>query len=188
VVDLGRAGPHLLIAGGERLGRSTALLTCVQSVGATDPTARFVVLAPRPSPLRSLRAGGCVVRVACCASEIVDAVGWVESEGTPLVLVADDCECLPPEAAGSLNRVLRRARETGVHGLFAGRPADLTRLYEDWVRYLRSQRSGVLLAPDAADADLFDTRLPSLPMPRRPGRGYVVSGHDLIPLQIALPS
>jgi S-DNA-T family DNA segregation ATPase FtsK/SpoIIIE len=184
--DLERNGPHLLIGGAERLGRSTALLTCMRSVAAHDPDARFVVLAPRPSPLRSVGTGARVLRVAVGPDDIAEAVAWMDAEPAPIVLVADDCEALPQEASPSLSRVLRRARETGVHGLFAGRPADLCRLYEDWVRFLRSQRSGILLAPDAADADLFDLRLPAFPVPRLPGRGYLVAGHDLVPLQVAL--
>jgi S-DNA-T family DNA segregation ATPase FtsK/SpoIIIE len=187
-VDLGRAGPHLLIAGPERLGRSTALLTCMGALAAGDRATRFVVLAPRPSPLRSTP-GGQVVRMATTSIEIAQALDLLESEAGPgIVLVADDCESLPQEAAPALSRVLRRGRETGVHGLFAGRPSDLCHLYEDWVRYLRSQRTGVLLAPDPADADLFDLRLPSVPVARLPGRGYLVDGHNLVPLQVAVPS
>ena len=187
-VDLARSG-HLLIAGGERLGRSTALLTCMGALSAGDRATRFVVLAPRSSPLRLLAAGGRVVRTAVTPGEITEALEWVESEAGAagrIAVVADDCESLPHEAAPALSRILRRGRETGVHGLFAGQPSDLCRLYEDWVRYLRSRRTGVLLAPDAADADLFDLRLPSVPVARLPGRGYLVDGPDLVPIQVAL--
>ncbi|MGH2687191.1 MAG: hypothetical protein ACRDKW_00065, partial [Actinomycetota bacterium] len=187
-VDLGRSG-HLLIAGGERLGRSTALLTCIGALSARDRGTRFVVLAPRRSPLRSLEVRGPVVRTAVSPGEIADALDWVESEagaGGRIALVADDCESLPQEVAPALSRILRRGRETGVHGLFAGQPSDLCRLYEDWVRYLRSRRTGVLLGPDPADADLFDLRLPTVQVARIPGRGYLVDGPDLVPLQVAL--
>ncbi|MGH2720995.1 MAG: hypothetical protein ACRDJO_05260, partial [Actinomycetota bacterium] len=116
---------------------------------------------------------------------------WVESEGAGdgrIALVADDCESLPHEVAPALSRILRHGRETGVHGLFAGQPSDLCRLYEDWIRYLRTRRTGVLLAPGPADADLFDLRLPSVPVARLPGRGYLVDGPDLVPIQVALAS
>ncbi|HYR62824.1 MAG TPA: hypothetical protein VET24_09380 [Actinomycetota bacterium] len=179
-VDLEREGPHLLVAGGDRTGRSTALATCLASARAADPGARVVVLAPRPSPLRNLPG----VVVATTPDEINQAL----SCGTRCtLLVIDDCEALPPESAFALNDALRSSRTGGLRALVAGRTADLLRLYDDWARYLRSLRCGILLNPEEADGELFDVALPRRLPPRVPGRGYLVRGRKLDAVQVALP-
>jgi S-DNA-T family DNA segregation ATPase FtsK/SpoIIIE len=189
-LDLDRCGPHLLIAGRDRSGRSNALRTCLEVISAVERRTRFLILAPRPSPLRELAADPRVTAVAVTAEKVTESLR--EFDGSTglrsLVLLADDCESLTPEAAGPLEAILRRARESGLRALLAGRTDDLLRTYDGWLRYLRSLSCGLLLAPEAHDGDLFDLRLPPIPVARMPGRGYLIRGREVLTVQIALAS
>jgi S-DNA-T family DNA segregation ATPase FtsK/SpoIIIE len=186
-VDLEREGPHVLIAGGDRTGRSTALLTCAHSIAASGE-GRMVVLAARPSPLRRVAGLPGVIRVATTPDEIHEALSSLPLPlGRRTFLLVDDSEALPEEAGPLLHRLLRTGSDAGLHALVAGRSADLARMYEDWVRYLRSLRCGVLLNPHPADGELFDLRLPQPSGSQVPGRGYLVRGRCIDALQIALP-
>lgn len=187
LVDLERTCPHLLVGGRDRSGRSAALRTCVESIVAADPSARFTILAPRPSPLRELAGDGRVDSVAVTTRQIQDALAALPMAKGRAVLVADDCEALPQEVSPGLNALLRAAWDAGLKGIFAGRTSDLLRMYDDWMRYLRSLQSGILLTPEPPDGDLFEIRLPAVPMPRLPGRGYLVQGGTLVTVQVALP-
>ncbi len=193
-VDLNRWGPHLLIAGRDRSGRSSALQTFLETISAAERQTRFLILAPRPSPLRKLAADPRVITLAGSAEEIAEALRWAD-EGKELrsvVLVADDCESLVPETVGPLETILRKARESGLRGLFAGRTEDLLRAYDNWLRYLRSLSCGILLAPEGHDGELFELRLPPPggrpPIARTPGRGYLILGREALALQVALCS
>lgn len=188
-IDLGRVGPHLLVAGRDRSGRSTALLTCMESLAGAESRTAFVVVAPRPSPMRDLAGRPGILRVAAAAAEIGEALEEAEAAAAsrPVVLLIDDCECLPPQWGPRLDALLRRARETGLRAIVAGRTSDLARLYDDWARYLRSLQCGLLLTPDPADGDLLEVRLPAERLPRLPGRGWLVLGASTVKVQVALP-
>jgi S-DNA-T family DNA segregation ATPase FtsK/SpoIIIE len=169
----------LLVAGPPGSGRSTALLTL--AAGLRSRGLPLVVVAPRPSPLRSLP--GCVT-----ASD--DVCGLEEQlRSGPGALLVDDAELLVDSPlAPLLERAVRDARDTGTVVVVAGTTDDLVAGYRGFVVDLRRARTGLLLSPRSADGDLLGVRLSRVvagePLP---GRGLLVVRGRVQPLQVAQP-
>lgn len=102
------------------------------------------------------------------------------------LLLVDDAESLAG-SADALEGILRHARERDIVSCLAGRTSDLSRLFDGWVRYLLSQRTGLLLMPHGDAGFLFETRLPQTQVPMVPGRGYLVERQAATLVQLALP-
>ena len=186
VLDQQRMGTNLLIAGDYLSGRSTALRCYLEAVSSADPEARFLVIALRPSPLRSLVDDPRVEAVITESDDAVDALGRIAGDAGRLThLVIDDADQLPSGVDNFLEPLLRNGRERGLRLCLAARDSDLTRNFTDrWVRYLISLKSGIALMPPPGANALFDTRLPDSAVPMVPGRGYVIdrAGPTLVQL------
>lgn len=187
VIDQLRAGPHLLIMGDNQTGRSTALMTCYESTLAADPDAQFVVLAPRPSPLRDLVGAERIAFVATTRDDFDDALAVVARRTGSMMLLIDDAEAASTQLSDALERELRQARDTDLRSCIAVRSADFARLFEGWARYLQTMRTGLVLMPAGEPAFAFETRLPPLTAPMSPGRGYLVDRGAVHLVQVALP-
>jgi S-DNA-T family DNA segregation ATPase FtsK/SpoIIIE len=178
VVDLLRTG-GLLISGSPGSGRSTAVEAFAEHLHAVG--AQVVRLgipagpdAPSGQPdARWLEPG--------------DEAGlrqWVaELDGRPGVVVADDMGApLEWAALGALPTVGARS---GVVLLAAASPGQFSGHYQGPVAALRRTRTGLLLCPGPGDADLLGVRLPRLPLPVRPGSGWLVAGAVMDRVQVA---
>jgi S-DNA-T family DNA segregation ATPase FtsK/SpoIIIE len=176
VVDLLRTG-GLLISGSPGSGRSTALEAFAQHLAALGARVVRLGTAARPESgqpdARWLHPG--------------DEAGlreWVaELDGRPGVVVADDVGApLEWAALAALPTVGARA---GVVLLAAAGPDQLSGHYQGPIAALRRARTGLLLCPGPGDADLLGVRLPRLPLPVRPGSGWLVAGTVLDRVQVA---
>lgn len=69
--------------------------------------------------------------------------------------------------------------------LAAAAAADLARCYQGPVAALRRRRAGLVLCPGPGDGEPFGIRLPRVPLPRRPGSGWLVDGETVQRVQVA---
>jgi S-DNA-T family DNA segregation ATPase FtsK/SpoIIIE len=178
VVDLFRTG-GLLVTGSPGSGRSTAL----------DAFAHHL----RAAGARVLRLGH-VVSTADAAEVMdlpcldpTDDAGlreWVaELDGNPGVVVADDVGTpLESTALGALPPLGLRS---GLVLIATAAPGQLSGHYQGPIAALRRARTGLLLCPGPGDADLLGVRLPRLPLPVRPGSGWLVAGSVMDRVQVA---
>jgi DNA segregation ATPase FtsK/SpoIIIE, S-DNA-T family len=189
VVDPERDGPVLTVAGSERSGRSTVLLTAAAGWRATDPGLPLTVLALRRSPVHALAdlTGVTVARTPDEAAGALSALA-ARPSGTSGGLLVDDLESVGDAVLMALEPVLRSAGESGLVAVVAGRSTDLARSYDPASRYLRSLRTTLLLVPRSEDGELVGGRIPPAIGPQVPGRGlfYSRSGEPQR-VQIALP-
>lgn len=189
VLDERRSGPHLLVAGDDLSGRSTALRCYLEAASEADPAARFVVLTPRPSPLRALAEDPRLIDLVADPATLADRLAALLSDPGPVThLVIDDADQLPAGVDGPLEQLLRTGRERGLHVAAAGRESDLVRNFSDrWVRYLMSLKSGIVLMPRSGTTMIFELRAPDTAVPMVPGRGYLVDRTGTTLIQLADP-
>ena len=167
----------MLIAGPAGSGRSTALLTL--AAGRLDLP--VVAVAPRPSPLRGLP--------GCLTGDDVAALRTQVGAGRVLLLL-DDAELLVDGPLGPvLEDLVRHGRDRGTVVVAAGRTSALAAGFRGAVVELRRTGCGLLLCPQSpADGQLFDLRLPrSAASALHPGRGLLVRGGQISPLQVGYP-
>jgi S-DNA-T family DNA segregation ATPase FtsK/SpoIIIE len=171
-----------LVAGPPGSGRSTAL--CTLAAGLQDAALPFVVVAPRPSPLRE-RADP-----ARCLLDAADvaALEALLAQGPRAVLVDDAELVVQSPLAPALERVVRQTRDTGTFVVAAGTTDDLVLGYRGLVVDVRRSRTGLLLSPQGpADGDLLGVRLPLRPPPTAPpGRGLLCVRGQVEPVQVAV--
>jgi DNA segregation ATPase FtsK/SpoIIIE, S-DNA-T family len=183
---------HFLVLGPYRSGRSTALRTVVESLRQGTPGVELHLLAPRRSPLTELPFW---TSVADRQQEAEDAAGRLAAElehrsldRPPVVLVIDDGDELAESlAAPSLESIVRRGRDGDVRVICACERQAAQRAFGGWLRELRKEEHGLLLAPDPdVDGDLLGVRLPRRSNPVFPqGRGYLVERGELQLVQVA---
>ncbi|OLB77613.1 MAG: hypothetical protein AUI14_15615, partial [Actinobacteria bacterium 13_2_20CM_2_71_6] len=173
-----------LVAGPQRSGRSTALVSIVTSLDRTLPV---LVVAPRPSPLRDLP--GCEVLTGdpgSIALRIADAAAV-----GPVALVVDDGELIADrDLSDVLEGFARDARDQGSVLIAAATTEDLlANPYRGWLAAVRRSRSGLLLDPASyVDGEVFGLRLPrSVAGGWPPGRGLLVQRGEDAPVQVILP-
>jgi S-DNA-T family DNA segregation ATPase FtsK/SpoIIIE len=172
---------HFLTIGPYRSGRSTALATIAHGIRQADPSAVLSLLAPRRSPLREL---GFWAGAARNAEECVELTRSLlarlesgEFDTTRSVLVIDDGgELTDAMSIDGLERLVRLARDSSLRVVASVESGAARGIGVSWIRELRREGHGLLLAPDlAADGDLLATRLPRrVAAPMAPGRGFVV--------------
>jgi S-DNA-T family DNA segregation ATPase FtsK/SpoIIIE len=194
-----RAGPHFLIAGNARTGKSTLLRTWASSLvqGQAPGALRLYVVDSRRQGLYSLRN---LPQVAGYSSDSGDAerlldlleaevprlptqtaAGQNGSGGSPIVVVADDFGDNYDDTLGEAGRerlaaLMRLGRNRPFHVLLAGRASDVSsKSYVDPIKSLKEAQVGFMLG--SGDDVLFNTRLPYtersklLPI----GEGYFVN-------------
>ncbi|WP_232071471.1 FtsK/SpoIIIE domain-containing protein [Phytohabitans flavus] len=186
-LDLLAEGPAAVVAGPPRSGRSTAVLTMVDSLRARQVP--VVVVTPRRSPLRDL-AGAPGVLGVLEADADRDALRAAIGGQRSYVVVVDDAELLRDTPLDDeLADVLREARD-GEHGMIvAGLTDDLKNAYRGFAADALRSRSGLLLAVQSADdGDILGVRLPRNAGTGGPiGRATLVRLSVPMPVQVALP-
>jgi S-DNA-T family DNA segregation ATPase FtsK/SpoIIIE len=190
--DLLADGPGFVVAGPPRSGRSTALLTMVESL--LDPAVGaglvpVVLVTPRRSPLAALAGRPGVLTVLDGAAEAAELDAAIGTEHR-YVVVVDDAELLDEtELDEALSDVLRTARD-GQHAVvIGGTTEDLGRGYRGFLSDARRSRSGLLLGVRSADdGELLGLRLPRNASAGGPiGRGLFVATGVATPIQVAVP-
>jgi S-DNA-T family DNA segregation ATPase FtsK/SpoIIIE len=190
-VDLLAEGPGFTIAGPPRSGRSTVLMTMIQSL--LDPnigegTVPVVVICPRRSPLRSLEGHPGVLGQLDSSAGEYDLDG-LTTEHPRHVVVVDDAELLTDTPMDSaLARMVLSARDEEQGLVIAGTTDYLARSYHGFIADTLRSRSGMLLAIRSSDdGDLFGLRLPRDNLPGGPtGRGLHVILGNAGPVQAAV--
>jgi S-DNA-T family DNA segregation ATPase FtsK/SpoIIIE len=177
VVDLMRTG-GLLITGPPGSGRSVALDAFVGHLGALGtPVLRIGRPATGPTPDGS----------SAEWIEPDDPTGtarWLAERSAQLrVVVADDVGA--PGDAPALDALPALGLRTGVALLAAGSAGQLAGHYQGAIVQLRRSRNGLLLCPGSGDADVLGLRLPRMPLPVRPGSGWLVTGGQCERVQVA---
>jgi S-DNA-T family DNA segregation ATPase FtsK/SpoIIIE len=170
------AGAHALVAGPSRSGRSTAL----SSIAAACTTAGISVVAVgRPvegsgGPL-ALDDPGLLARI--------DAF----DPGDPLVLLVDDADLTADDHAALT--ALVEDRRPHRHVVASVRADRLRSRYGHWAREVATDRTGLLLQPDAdLDGDLLGVQLPRrTPVAWPPGRAWSVGPGTTSIIQVARP-
>jgi S-DNA-T family DNA segregation ATPase FtsK/SpoIIIE len=179
VVDLLRTG-GLLVSGPPGCGRSAALDAFTRHVHAVGagvlrlgfPTGN-VGDSDDAEKVRWLEPG-----------DLAGVREWVAGlDGRPGVVVADDVGT--PAEWTALGGIPSLGARTGVALLAAASPGQLSGHYQGPIAALRRARTGLLLCPGPGDADLLGVRLPRLPLPVRPGSGWLVSGTTMDRVQVA---
>jgi S-DNA-T family DNA segregation ATPase FtsK/SpoIIIE len=176
VVDLLRTG-GLLVSGSSGSGRSTALDSFVQHLHAQGtPVLRLGT--PDGSP-----DGGVDPRWLDPADGAGLRAWLAELDGRPGAVVADDVGTSSEWAA--LDALPTPGARSGVVLLAAGDAGQLSGHYQGPIAALRRTRTGLFLCPGPGDADLLGVRLPRLPLPVRPGSGWLVAGAVMDRVQVA---
>jgi S-DNA-T family DNA segregation ATPase FtsK/SpoIIIE len=177
--DLALGG--VLIAGPNRSGKSTALLTVALALTVSTPEALLYCLAPRRSALSDADIWtGSASGVGACEELVAELSATIaeRSATTPVILFIDDTtELDDSSAASTLEHLARRGRDLGVSMVVAAESSLARRSYSGPVPEIRRDRQGVLLMPDIdMDGDLLGVRVPRNLERARPGRGYAVTG------------
>src|SRR4051794_8351041 len=109
---------------------------------------------------------------------------WLaEVEGGTGVVLADDVGS--PGECPALGRLPVLGAGSGISLVAAATPAQLSSHYQGPIGTLRRSRSGLLLCPGPGDADLLGFRLPRMPLPVRPGSGWLVTDATAERVQVA---
>jgi S-DNA-T family DNA segregation ATPase FtsK/SpoIIIE len=169
-VDLRRTG-GLLVVGPPGSGRSAAL-----GAFAADLRAQGVAVA------RVGRAPG-AAGAELDAGDPATLEAWLAAlAGRPAALVADD---VGPAADWPVLAAPTAGHPASVAVLAAGTAADLAGHFQGPLAALRRSRSGLLLRPGPAEADLLGVRLPRTSVPVRPGSGWLVAAGIPARVQVA---
>lgn len=175
-VDLGRSG-GLLVVGPPGSGRTSALQAWARRLAGAGAEAAWVGPPGTGDPTGA--SGPCLDPTDAQA-----LAAWVAGlDGRRGVLVADDLGS-GPECAG-LSALPPLGARTGLALLATGSPAQLTSHYQGPVAALRRARTGLLLCATPAEAETLGIRLPRLPLPARPGSGWLVTDGRAERVQVA---
>jgi S-DNA-T family DNA segregation ATPase FtsK/SpoIIIE len=168
-------GDHLLVLGGARTGRSTALAR-LASAWREAHDGRVVAVLPR----RSLPVRDVADVVATSVAELA-----IDDHG-PLLVLVDDAE-LVDDPTGAL-AALASGRRPERTVMVAGRPDALRQSYGHWSSVVRRSRLGLVAAGGGdLDGDLLATALPRrTPVDPRPGLMWVVQQGTVELAQVAL--
>ncbi len=180
-IDLRELGPGFVIAGPPRSGRSTALATI--ALGLRENGWRVVAVTPRPSELSA-------AANTSLDAHAPDAGSALLADDLPFAVLVDDAELVADTAiAGTLDRLMRSARDTGHLVVVAGSAEELCVGFRGFVVDARRCRAGLLLTPRSPlDGEVLGVRLPrdtSSPLP--PGRALLVAHGQTTPIQVAVP-
>jgi S-DNA-T family DNA segregation ATPase FtsK/SpoIIIE len=175
-VDLGRTG-GLLVVGPPGSGRSSLLEALTADLLRRGTRVLRVGRGPAAGPHDGDPSPAWVD-----PRDVEAAAEWLARTPGPAVVVADDV------GAAADWPVLAALATTGAAPpalVAAGAAGELTGHYQGAVAALRRGRSGLLLCPGAAEADVLGARLPRTTLPVRPGSGWLVSGGRLERVQVA---
>ena len=187
--DLASGVPCFIVAGPAKSGRSTILLSMASSLLAAGTP--VVLVAPRPSPLRSLASAPGVRRLfdssQLGAEELIQAQSTFDGRGVVLV---DDAELLRDcDAGAELSRLIAFGGDTGRALVFAGDSESIGLGFSGWQVDAKRARRGCLTAPATLpEGDLIGVRLPRglIGQPPSPGRCLLHLG-DGNPVTVTVP-
>lgn len=188
-LDLART-PVAMIGGPPRSGRSTVLLSVVESLlrGGTE----VVIAAPRPSPLRDL-AGREGVRAVLTSADIdEDEIKALLEDGDGTVaFVVDDGELLKDVGAKDyLKSLQRRCGDIGRAIVLGGDSSEIGSGFSGWQVELKG-RQGIVISPQGVtDGELIGVRMPrsSINAPGQAGRVLANLGDGVLrTIQVPLP-
>jgi DNA segregation ATPase FtsK/SpoIIIE, S-DNA-T family len=187
--DLADGMPAFIVGGPAKSGRSTVLVAMARSFLASG--AQVIVVAPRPSPLRSLSGLPGVSRVFDSTGLAADDfAGAVAEFSGPGVVVIDDAEVLREcGAADELKKLIAFGGDEGRALVFGGNAEDLCAGFGGWQVDAKRARRGCLLSPQQiTDGDLIGTRLQRslIGEPVKPGRALLNTGNGII-MTVAVP-
>jgi S-DNA-T family DNA segregation ATPase FtsK/SpoIIIE len=170
-------GDHVLVLGGARSGRSTALVRLAHGWRDAHPDGTVLAVLPR----RSAFPHG-------LADEVVSRLGTVPTTALrPLLIVVDDAE-LVDDPNGALAALVTSGRADCTM-FAAARPDALRQAYGHWTGVLRRSRLGLVSAGGSdLDGDLLGATLPRrLPVPTRQGLMWMVAQGSTSLVQVAIP-
>ncbi len=173
-------GEHLLVVGGARSGRSSALARIARAWCEAHPDGVVRTITPRRSIVdRS------TPMIASSNALDTSVLHDLPPLG-PLLLVVDDAEMVD-DPNGHL-AVLAAGGRPNTWIVAAGRPDALRQLYGHWTVVVRRSRSGLVLTGGSdLDGDLLGVALPRrTPVPARPGLAWTVANGTVALSQIAL--
>jgi S-DNA-T family DNA segregation ATPase FtsK/SpoIIIE len=181
-----QAGPHFLIAGNTRTGKSTLLRTWAQSlIQGQEPGLRLYVIDSQRQSLANLRNLPQIAGYSSgnqATAELLDAIDAdiqrlpaagsgpaIAPESRPesvraVVVLVDDFgdnydETLGEGGRDRLTNLMRLGRGRRFHLLLAGRTSDITsKSYGDPIKSLKEVQVGFMLG--SGDDVVFNTRLP----------------------------
>jgi S-DNA-T family DNA segregation ATPase FtsK/SpoIIIE len=202
VVDLAEDGPHFLIVGPPRGGKTIALQAWLLSLASrVSPEAmRLVLFDNLRHTLEPLRDLPQVWRYVSTDQDITDLLKELRERlsdqsspmlSPPILLAIDDLSQLKSDSIRSnLAELARQGASRGLYVLASGRTADLKK-YEELEKALLRYRSGLFVGSTIieTDAAFFDINLPlGLARERLPrGRGYLVRQGEYRMVQVATP-
>jgi len=189
-VDLDE-GPHFVIAGPHRSGKSTALQTWLLALSAhySPEQVRLLLIdfgsSPGLGPLRALPHA----QYFDDADRVTELVEEIDVElrqrrhardeaHQRLVIAIDDADqfdAMAVQASSALESVLRRQRGLGCHVLLAGLTGDLASSYSGLIGTVRANQTGLIVG-SGDDGGSLNLRLPRQDAERAlpPARGYYV--------------
>jgi S-DNA-T family DNA segregation ATPase FtsK/SpoIIIE len=179
------------VLGPPRSGRSTALGTIAFTVRRAEPQ-RPILIATTRGPTSILNSINAQTATGSDeATRLVDALidrlnalpSW-----NPLLLIDDLTELIDPPLDAALERLLTMPRDVAYLFAAVGEASALRQAYSGCLSQLRKARTGILLMPDVAtDGDVFNLTLPRTHTSPHQGRGFVITGSDITPIQLAHP-
>lgn len=171
-------GDHVLVLGGSRSGRSTALSQLAAAWRQAHPAGEVVALLPRRSAFDRTCA-----HVVLERHQLHDQPAM--SDG-PVLLVVDDAE-LVDDPTGWLAAAVG-ARRPGLTVVAAARPDALRQRYGHWTLGVRHSRLGLVAAGGGdTDGDLLSAVVPRRsPVAPRPGLMWVAHDGDAHLVQVAV--
>lgn len=174
-------GEHVLVIGGARSGRSTALARYAAAWLDARPNAWVGAILPRRStfPKRLAR------RVATVSAEVASLSDQFVRQPPDALLIVDDAD-LVEDAGGALAMIA--SRRSGHTVIAAGRPDALRHSYGHWTGALRRSRLGLIAAGgNDLDGDLLNTVIPRrTPVPPRPGLWWFADNGSVGLVQVAI--
>lgn len=198
-------GPHFVVTGPHRCGKSTTLQTWMLSLAASQPPERLRIVVldfGLGAALRPLRDLPHVTGVDDPeqAQQVVEDLeellaqrrrgGWSAEDDMRIVITIDDAdqfEAAAPQASSSLDALLRRQRGLGCHLIVSGLTSDVAGSYGGLVSLARVGQTGIVLGT-GDDGGALNLRLPRAALERAlpPGRGYYARrGYPPRPIQFA---
>ncbi|MFJ6088224.1 FtsK/SpoIIIE domain-containing protein [Streptomyces sp. NPDC092369] len=190
--DLAVGVPAFVVAGPQRSGRSTALLTMARA--GLKQGARLVVATPLPSPLRELAVQEGVLALftgaELRAGAVEEAVASASPE-RPIVVIVDDAEILHDcDAAPSLRDLIQYGSARGLALVLGGDEDKVCAGFSGWQVEAAKARRGLLLSPQqTSSGEHIGHRIfrSSTGHPVQPGKGLLHLGDGKL-LSVRVPS
>ncbi|MEI8412570.1 MULTISPECIES: FtsK/SpoIIIE domain-containing protein [unclassified Kribbella] len=180
-------GPGLVVVGPPRSGRSTTLLTMINSM--TSRGWQVAAVVPRRSPLRDLVGAPGIAGVFGADADAEQVKTVLDGLSSPHAIVIDDLELLGQDSqlAELIEARVAMLRDTGNLMIGAGTGSDLTSMYRGPVVAMKKSRAGIVLNPQKYDdAEIFGIQLPrGMAGGAPPGRALLVAGGRWESIQVA---